>query len=55
MTQEITGIAINGTASIGFITTGRPNKIGSLILKSAGTNSKFPNVFNCFDFANATK
>ncbi len=49
--HAITGIPINGTASIGFITIVTPNRTGSLIPNNAGIIPTLPSVFNCFDFA----
>ncbi len=46
MTPETIGVKMNGTAMIGFITTGVANRIGSLILKKAGSNAKRPNCLN---------
>ena len=49
--HAITGIPINGIASIGFITIGVPNRTGSLIPNNAGIIPTLPSAFNCFDFA----
>ena len=40
------GVDMKGTASIGFITIGKPKRNGSLMLKIPGTNSNLPIDFN---------
>ena len=46
-----TGVKKNGIANHGFITNGRPNKNGSLMLKRAGTSSTLPIDLNWTDLA----
>ena len=50
MIQDKIGVNIKGIAKTGFITIGKPKSTGSLILKMAGTISRRPRIFSCFDF-----
>lgn len=54
MTALTIGVRKNGTARSGFMTTGVPKVIGSLMLNSAGPPPRRPSVLNWVDLAHSS-
>ena len=50
ITQEITGVSSIGISIIGFSINGRPNTIGSYMLKIPGMKATSPKLFHAFFF-----